>query len=138
MLIILNLFKNPWPVPRIALPTRLLWFSLDKNISILESFSITNLWDVWETTSVLSLLSPLSLMLSLLLWLFMLPFSISLFFFFQLRKLFHDGDPYNLEISRLICSANQWTGFYMIGASVIKELTEISVFFKIQSTKVSN
>ena len=61
-----------------------------------------------------------------------------LVFFIQLRKLFHDGDPYNLEISRLICSANQWTGFYMIGASVIKELTETSVFFKIQSTKVSN
>ena len=29
-----------------------------------------------------------------------------------------------MEISPLIYSANQWTGFYMIGASVIKELNQ--------------
>ena len=29
-----------------------------------------------------------------------------------------------METSPLICSENQWTGFYMIKASVIKELTE--------------
>ena len=28
-----------------------------------------------------------------------------------------------METSPLICGANQWTGFYMITASVMKELT---------------
>ena len=37
-------------------------------------------------------------------------------------ELFHDGGPYHTETSPLICSVNQWTGFYMIGASVMKEL----------------
>ena len=32
------------------------------------------------------------------------------------------------HISYIICSANQWTGFYMITASVIKELTFIFLF----------
>ena len=37
---------------------------------------------------------------------------------------FHDGGCYHIETSPLICcSANQWTGFYMIMTSVIKELT---------------
>ena len=27
-----------------------------------------------------------------------------------------------METSTMICRANQWTGFYMIGASVMKEL----------------
>ena len=35
--------------------------------------------------------------------------------------LFHDGGHY-IETSPLICCANQWTGFYMITASVMKEL----------------
>ena len=30
--------------------------------------------------------------------------------------------PYNLETSLLICKANQWTGVYMLGTSVMKEL----------------
>ena len=30
---------------------------------------------------------------------------------------------YHIETSPLICSANQWTGFYMISASVMKGLT---------------
>ena len=30
-----------------------------------------------------------------------------------------------METSPLICSANQWTGFYMITASVTKELRPI-------------
>ena len=34
---------------------------------------------------------------------------------------FHDGDPYHIETSPLICSANQYTGFHMIG-SAMKEL----------------
>ena len=33
---------------------------------------------------------------------------------------------YHIETSPLICSANQWTGFYMITASVMKELREES------------
>ena len=28
-------------------------------------------------------------------------------------KFFHDGGPYHIETSPLICSANQWTGFYI-------------------------
>ena len=30
---------------------------------------------------------------------------------------------YHIETSPLICSANLWTGFYMITAPVMKELT---------------
>ena len=37
-------------------------------------------------------------------------------------KLFYDGWPYHTETSPLICRANQWTSFYMIGTSVMKEL----------------
>ena len=36
--------------------------------------------------------------------------------------LFHDGGRYHIETSSLICRANQWTSFYMITASVMKEL----------------
>ena len=35
---------------------------------------------------------------------------------------FHDGGRYHIETSPLICRANQWTGFYMITSSVMKEL----------------
>ena len=35
--------------------------------------------------------------------------------------LFHDGGRYHIETSSLFCSANQWTDFYMITASVIKK-----------------
>ena len=35
---------------------------------------------------------------------------------------FQDGGSYHIETSSLICYANQWTGFYMIGSSIIKEL----------------
>ena len=31
-----------------------------------------------------------------------------------------------METSPLICRVNQWTGFYMIGTSVMKELSSIS------------
>ena len=34
----------------------------------------------------------------------------------------HDAGPYNIDTSPVSCSANQWTGFYMIETSVIKEL----------------
>ena len=36
--------------------------------------------------------------------------------------LFHDGGPYPVETSPLICKANHWNGFYMIGIFVMKEL----------------
>ena len=36
--------------------------------------------------------------------------------------LFYDESPYHIETNLLICSVNQWTGFYMIGTSVTKEL----------------
>ena len=42
-----------------------------------------------------------------------------------IRKLFHDGGPYHIETSPLTCSANQWTGFYMIRTSVMEELNEV-------------
>ena len=38
------------------------------------------------------------------------------------NKNFHDGGPYHIEASTLICGANQWTGFYMMGISAMKEL----------------
>ena len=38
-------------------------------------------------------------------------------------SLFHDESPCHIETSPLICSANQWTGFYMIENSAMKELT---------------
>ena len=37
--------------------------------------------------------------------------------------LFQDRGPYHVETSLLLCSANQWNGFYMIGTSVMMELT---------------
>ena len=36
-------------------------------------------------------------------------------------QLFHEGGLYHIEICSLICRANQWTGFYMIGTSATKE-----------------
>ena len=42
----------------------------------------------------------------------------------QCFKFFHDGGPYPIEISPFIqiSPANQWTVFYMIRTSVMKEL----------------
>ena len=34
---------------------------------------------------------------------------------------FHGGGPCHIETSPLICRANQWTGFYMIETSVVKD-----------------
>ena len=36
---------------------------------------------------------------------------------------FHDGGSNHIETNSSICTANQWTGLYMIGTSVMKELT---------------
>ena len=41
------------------------------------------------------------------------------FFFFQIQH-FHDGGPYYIETSPLICFVNQWTDFYVIGISVMQ------------------
>ena len=38
------------------------------------------------------------------------------------NQLFHEGDPYHIETSLLIRTADQWTGFYMMGTSIMKEL----------------
>ena len=35
---------------------------------------------------------------------------------------FHDVDLYHAETSPLICCTNQWTGSYIIGTNVVKEL----------------
>ena len=42
--------------------------------------------------------------------------------------LFHDEGPYHIETSPVICSANQWTGVYMIEISVMKELIYSPLF----------
>ena len=51
------------------------------------------------------------------------------------RRLFHDRNIetsplicrglYHIEASPLICSANQWTGFYMIETSITKEFWNV-------------
>ena len=38
--------------------------------------------------------------------------------------LIHEGGPYYIETSPLSCRANQWTVFYLIGTSVMKELKD--------------
>ena len=35
---------------------------------------------------------------------------------------FMTGGPYHKETNPFICSANQWTGFYMLGTSVMEAL----------------
>ena len=37
-------------------------------------------------------------------------------------EVFHDGSPYHIDTSPMVCTANQWIGSYMIGTSVMKEL----------------
>ena len=39
---------------------------------------------------------------------------------------FHHGGRYYIETSPLICGANQWTGFYMVTASVMKGLKQMT------------
>ena len=46
-------------------------------------------------------------------------------------ELFHDGGRYHIETSPLICRANQWTGFYMISAFVMKELKQ-DIFIRLK------
>ena len=42
-------------------------------------------------------------------------------------SLFHHGGRYHIKTSPLICRANQWAGFYMISASVVKELMRLGL-----------
>ena len=42
---------------------------------------------------------------------------------------FRDGGPYHIATSLLICSADQWTGLFLIGISVMKELNTAHLFF---------
>ena len=44
-------------------------------------------------------------------------------------QLFHDGGLYHIEASPLICRANHWTGFYMMGISVMKELVHFTIYW---------
>ena len=44
------------------------------------------------------------------------------YFMLTLLNSFMTGGPYHTETSPLICTANQWTGFYMIRTSIMKEL----------------
>ena len=59
------------------------------------------------------------------------------------NKFFHDGDPYHIETSPLICSTNQWAGFYTERTSVMKDLNytlweskTMSKLFRVISTDV--
>ena len=40
-----------------------------------------------------------------------------------------------METYPLICGANQWTGFYMISDSVMKELSDFQIIYKEIATK---
>ena len=48
-----------------------------------------------------------------------------MYLLFIVGYLFHDGDPYHIETSPLICSANQWISFYMIRNPIKKDLNSI-------------
>ena len=60
--------------------------------------------------------------------------------FLNFSEPFHDGGFCHIETSPLICSANQWTDFYMRAASIMKELkwgkmrknVESNIFFEVQ------
>ena len=43
----------------------------------------------------------------------------------KVLQFIHDGGLYHIDTSRLISRTNQWTGFYMIGTAVMKELSLI-------------
>ena len=51
---------------------------------------------------------------------------------------FHDGGRYHIETSPLICGANQWTGFYMITAFVMKGLTLMTMNEKLIMIDLTN
>ena len=45
-----------------------------------------------------------------------------IFYFNFFIKLFLWRGPYHIQSGSLMCTGNQWTGFYMIGTSVMKQL----------------
>ena len=45
----------------------------------------------------------------------------------NMTEFFHDGGRCHIETSPLICSANEWIGFYKITASVMKELIMLNM-----------
>ena len=51
---------------------------------------------------------------------------------------FHDGGRYHRETSSLVCRENQWTGFYIITASVIKDLNMHCLKKKKKKKKISD
>ena len=53
-------------------------------------------------------------------------------YFYLVFLVFRDGGRYHIETSPLICSANQWTGFYMITAAVMKglKLSELQILLR--------
>ena len=51
-------------------------------------------------------------------------------------KFFHDGGPYHIETSPLNCKAKQWTGFFMIGTSIIKELKHVNVKMRLYKERI--
>ena len=56
-------------------------------------------------------------------------------------EFFHDGSPHHIETNLLICSANQWTGYHMIGTSVMNKLTYFTpmfLFLRFQRVQKSN
>ena len=44
----------------------------------------------------------------------------------SVEKLLQVGGSFHIETGLLICHANQWIGFYMIGTFVTKELLKFS------------
>ena len=44
----------------------------------------------------------------------------------EILYLFHDRGPCHIETSPLICRVNQWTGFYMIGTSIMKKMNDLA------------
>ena len=52
----------------------------------------------------------------------------------RLFKPFNDPCSNHIETSQLICSANQLTGFYMIGTLVVKGLKLVLMFYSTQLT----
>ena len=77
-------------------------------ISNILAFSYWNKPSSWQLSQIYSILLTLTLTLT-----------------------FHIGGCYHIETSPLICRVSQWTGFYMIATSFMKEL--IYIFIKERS-----
>ena len=51
-------------------------------------------------------------------------------------QLFYDEGSSGIETGPLICSANQWTGFFMIETSVIEELKYLFMATKYEEVSI--